>query len=227
MRIQSIAAACAAAGLLFGAGAVPAAESSPSALEAVTRMEPIDGKRIIKEAETLQRKADLIKEMAEKKAKEAKRLRDQAGLYRSQGSAAAQAAQQRAASNLETSEMLSGLFGLLGTVSPVSSVDEAAGRGLVSTLFNANKASDARALGDAQAAAGRSELAAERAVGPLELKAQGLEDDAVRLQAAANRVQSLVNAKMLLAVSEDLRLALIRDRAFLVGARHRVGSEGR
>lgn len=178
----------------------------------------IDAKEILKEAETLQRKANLVKEMAVKKFAEAKRLQNQAGGYRSQASAASLAAQQRAASNLDTTNMLGGILGLLGSVSPVQTPDRAAGLGMTSLLVSNTAAGEARTLAEEQAAGGKMEMQAERKAGPLEMKAQALEDDANRLLAAFNRLQSLANARYLLAASEQLRRAVLEDRDYLAEA---------
>ena len=212
-----------AAGILSGAiclaAETPPYLSAPGETGSNGEIAVIDAKEIIKEAETLQRKANLVKGSAEKKYVEARRLQEQAGTYRAQASAATLAVQQRAAANQDTSEMLGSLFGMLGSVGPVPTPGQSGTMGL---LMSANQKLDARTAAEEQTVAGQGEMQAEKTAGPLEMRAQTLEEDGNRLMAAFNRLQSLANAKFLLGASEELRQAVLGDREYLAGVRKKL-----
>ena len=111
--------------------------------------------------------------------------------------------------------MLAGILGLLGNVSPIQTPDQAVSLGMTSLVMSDMKAGDAREVAEAQALGGQREMDADRKAGPLEMKAQALEEDASRLLAAFNRLQSLANARYLLAASEQLRRAVLEDRDYV------------
>lgn len=223
MDIRRLALLCVLTGGILAATVCRADETPPylSVPENPGGDRAIDAREILKEAEVLQRKANLVKEMAVKKYTESRRLQNEAGGYRAQANEASLAAQRRAASNLDASNMLGGLLGLIGSVSPVQTTNQTAGLGLTSLFVSNQAAGEARTLAEEQARGAQREMHAERKAGPLEMKAQALEDDANRLLAAFNRLQSLANAKYLLAASEQLRRAVLEDRDYLAEAGNR------
>lgn len=194
----------------------------PADNDAFSRLEALETKDILKEAEALQRKAGLVKEMADKKYVEAQRLLSQAGAQRAQASASAQAIVSRAQANQGTSELLGSLFGMISAASPMPTPNQSMTMGLTSKLFAANQAMDAQGASDAQTAAGQMEMQAEKTAGPLEMRGQALQDEGNRLMAAYNRLQSLANAKFLLAASEELRQSILEDRRTLAAAQKRL-----
>lgn len=193
--------------------------SAPSGGDALSDLAALNSEEIRKLADTLQRKGNLLRDAAQKKYAESARLRQQAGGYRAQASAATQAIQARAASTEGTSELLGSLFGMLGAVSPMPTSRQSATLGLTSKLLSANQNLEARTASEQQAAASQGEMQAEKNAGPLEMRAQTLEEDGNRLMAAYNKIQSLANAQLLLLASEKLRQTILNDREILASAK--------
>ncbi|MFA5976368.1 MAG: hypothetical protein WC859_09440 [Elusimicrobiota bacterium] len=196
--------------------------TAPSGGDALADLPVLDIQELKKEADTLQRKANLLREAAQKKYAEANHLRQQAGGYRAQANATTQAVQARAAASQGTNELLGGLMGMLGAVSPMPTPSQSATLGLTSKLMSANQNLDASSSAESQMAASQGEMQAEKNAGPLEMKAQSYEDDGNRLTAAYNKLQSLANARLLLLMSEELRKTILQDREYLATAKKRL-----
>ena len=195
--------------------------SAPEEENSMAALPEVNAKELREEAQTLQRKANLLKEAANKKYAESKALREKAGTYRAQAGAASQTLQRRAADSAEIGGLVNDLLGMVGAASPMPRASDAAALNITSKVMSASRASDARSMAEAQTAVGKMEMEAEKSAGPLEMKAQALEDDGNRLLAAYNRLQSLANAKSLLLASEELRQAILQDREFLAAAKKR------
>ena len=160
-----------------------------------------------KEADALKRKADLLKAAAQKKYTAAEELRRKAGGYRSESSQKGEALRSKAEQDAAVSGFIGEMFGMLSGMGGGNfSSNTALASAVTGKLLQGQQSMDSQALMDAHGKAGQMSAEADKKAGPLEMRADELENEGNRLMEAHNRLLGIANAKnLLLAAGELLR----------------------
>lgn len=178
-----------------------------------------------KEAETLKRKADLLRAAAQKKYTAAAELRMKAGGYRSESSQKGEALRSKAEQDAAVSGFIGEMFGMLSSMGGGNFSSNAALTSAVTgKLIQGQQAMDAQAVMDAQGRSGQMNSEAEKKAGPLEMRADELENEGNRLMEAHNRLLSIANAKNLLVAAGELLRKIDDDNRRLQRIREETGS---
>jgi hypothetical protein len=161
-----------------------------------------------KEAETLKRKADLLRGAAGKKYAAASELRKKAGGFRSEASQKGEQLRSKAEQSAEVSNLLGDMFGIMSGMGGMGggglSANSALASSLTSKMIQGQQASDAKGVMAAHGQAGQLSMEADKKAGPMEMRADELENEGNRLMEAHNRIIGIVNAKSLLVASDEL-----------------------
>ena len=160
-----------------------------------------------KEAEALKRKAELLKTAAGKKYAAASDLRKKAGGFRSESSQKGEMLRSKAEQSAEVSSMIGDLFGLMSSMGGMGgglSQNAALTSALTGKMIQGQQAGAAKDVMAAHGQAGQLSMEAEKKAGPLEMRADELENEGNRLMEAHNRLMGIANAKFLLVASEEL-----------------------
>ena len=160
-----------------------------------------------KEADALKRKADLLKAAAQKKYTAAEELRKKAGGYRSESSQKGEALRSKAEQDAAVSGFIGEMFGMLSGMGGGNfSSNTALASAVTGKLLQGQQSLDSQSLMNAHGKAGQMSAEAEKKAGPLEMRADELENEGNRLMEAHNRLLGIANAKnLLLAAGELLR----------------------
>lgn len=193
---------------LLGAQSLAMAENPlflPKTEAALPLMSASEAEGLKKEGESLTRKAELLKATANKKYEAASDLRKKAGGFRSDSSQKGEMLRNQA----EQSAAVSGLIGeMFGIISGMGGGQLSANSALTSTLtgkfIQGQQAMDAKGVMAAQGQAGQLSMEAEKKAGPLEMRADELENEGNRLMEAHNRLSAIANAKFLLVAADEL-----------------------
>jgi hypothetical protein len=179
---------------------MPKVETGPQLMSAAET----DGLK--KEAETLKRKAELLKAAAGKKYAAASELRKKAGGFRSESSRKGEMLRSKAEQSAEVSSMIGDLFGLMSSMGGAGQLSQNAAftSALTGKMIQGQQAGAAKDVMAAQGQAGQLSMEAEKKAGPLEMRADELENEGNRLMEANNRLMGIANAKFLLVASEEL-----------------------
>lgn len=189
-------------GLAFGENPLfmPKVETGPQLMSAAET----DGLK--KEAEALKRKAELLKAAAGKKYAAASELRKKAGGFRSESSRKGEMLRSKAEQSAEVSSMIGDLFGLMGGMGGAGNLSQNAmlTSALTGKMIQSQQAGAAKDVAAAHGQAGQLSMEAEKKAGPLEMRADELDNEGNRLMEAHNRLMGIANAKFLLVASEEL-----------------------
>lgn len=181
---------------------MPSAETGPPL------MSPAEAEGLKKEADTLKRKAELLKGAAGKKYAAASELRIKAGGVRSESSRKGELLRSKAEQSAEISSLIGDMFGLMSGMGGMGggglSQNAALTSALTGKMIQGQQAGAAKDVMAAQGQAGQLSMEAEKKAGPLEMRADELENEGNRLMEAHNRVMSIVNAKSLLVAADEL-----------------------
>ncbi|HQT98165.1 MAG TPA: hypothetical protein PK416_09870 [Thermodesulfobacteriota bacterium] len=179
---------------------MPKVETGPQLMSAAET----DGLK--KEAEALKRKAELLKAAAGKKYAAASELRKKAGGFRSESSRKGEMLRSKAEQSAEVSSMIGDLFGLMSSMGGAGQLSQNAAftSALTGKMIQGQQAGAAKDVMAAQGQAGQLSMEAEKKAGPLEMRADELENEGNRLMEANNRLMGIANAKFLLVASEEL-----------------------
>ncbi|MDA8122614.1 MAG: hypothetical protein M0Z38_08630 [Deltaproteobacteria bacterium] len=181
---------------------LPKVETGPELMSAAET----DGLK--KEAEALKRKAELLKAAAGKKYAAASELRIKAGGFRSDSSRKGELLRSKAEQSAEVSSMIGDLFGLMSGMGGMGggqlSQNAALTSALTGKMIQGQQAGAAKDVMAAHGQAGQLSMEAEKKAGPLEMRADELENEGNRLMEAHNRLIGIANAKSLLVASEEL-----------------------
>jgi hypothetical protein len=201
-------------GLLLAAAALaatPAAAESPLLLPAAEAgpplLGPTEAAAVKKEAEGLKRKAGLLKEAADKKYAAAAELRQKAGGHRSEAAKRGEALRGQAEADAQLSSDIGDLFGMLTSMGGAGgglSGDSAVAASLTGRMIAGQQATDAKGVSAAHAQAAGLASDADRKAGPLELRADELENEGNRLMQAHVRLLGVANARFLLLAADEL-----------------------
>ncbi|HEY3490496.1 MAG TPA: hypothetical protein VGK27_10315 [Candidatus Deferrimicrobiaceae bacterium] len=165
-----------------------------------------------KEGEALKRKAELLKTAAGKKYAASSDLRKKAGGFRSDATAKGDLLRNQAAQSAEISGLLGDMFGLMsGMGGGGLSSNGALTQALTGKMIQGMQSVDAKGVADAHGQAGQISMDAEKKAGPLEMRADELENEGNRLMEAHNRLAAIANAKFLLVASEEILKKLDGD----------------
>lgn len=191
--------------------AAPAAAESPLLLPAAEAGPPLLGATeaaaVKKEAEGLKRKAALLKEAADKKYAAAKELRQKAGGARSEAAKRGEALRGQAEADAQLSSDIGELFGMLTSLGGAGgglSSNSAMAASLTGRMIEGQQAADAKGVSAAHAQAAGLAGEADRKAGPLELRADELENEGNRLMQAHVRLLGVANARFLLLAADEL-----------------------
>jgi hypothetical protein len=158
-----------------------------------------------KEGEALKRKAELLKKAADKKYASSAELRAKAGGFRSAASAKGDALRSQAEASAAVSGFIGDMFGIMsGMGGGGFSSNGALSQALTGQMIKGMQAADAKGVSDAHGTANQLSVEADRKAGPLEMRADELENEGNKLMEAHNRLLAIANAKFLLAASEEL-----------------------
>lgn len=181
---------------------MPKVETGPPLISA-TELEGLK-----KEAETLKRKAELLKAAAGRKYASASELRKKAGGFRSESSRKGEMLRSKAQQSAEVSSFIGDLFGIMSSMGGVGggglSPNSAIASSLTAKMIQGQQASDAKGVMDAHGKAGQLSMEAEKKAGPLEMRADELENEGNRLMEAHNRLMGIANARLLLVAADEL-----------------------
>jgi len=169
-------------------------------------------------AESIQRKAALVRQAAERKYAEARKLREQAGIVRGSASAKSREILGRAEFNQGTAEFFGDVFGLLSnaaSMDPTSALSFSKAQPTLSFLVNYQQKAANKESAAAQNEAGQIDGAADKQAMPMEMRAQALEEEGNRLMDAYNKIDAIGNAYFLLAAASDLKEKIKEDTKFL------------
>lgn len=211
-QIRSTARRLAAALLAAGAlSAAPAGAESPLLLPVAEAGPPLLGATeaaaVKKEAEGLKRKAALLKEAADKKYAAAKELRQKAGGARSEAAKRGEALRGQAESDAQLSSDIGELFGMLTSLGGAGgglSGNSAVAASLTGRMIEGQQAADTKGVSAAHAQAAGLASEADRKAGPLDLRADELENEGNRLMQAHVRLLGVANARFLLLAADEL-----------------------
>jgi len=198
------------AAVLFGAQGLAFAENPlflPKVETGPALMSVPETDGLKKEAEALKRKAELLKTAAGKKYAAASELRKKAGGFRSESSQKGEMLRSKAEQSAEVSSMIGDLFGLMSSMGGMGgglSQNAALTSALTGKMIQGQQAGAAKDVMAAHGQAGQLSMEAEKKAGPLEMRADELENEGNRLMEAHNRLMGIANAKFLLVASEEL-----------------------
>jgi len=199
------------AACMIGAQGLAFAENPlfmPRAETAPPLMSTAEAEGLKKEAETLKRKAELLKAAAGKKYAAAGELRKKAGGVRSESSQKGEMLRSKAEQSAEVSSMIGDLFGLMSSMGGMGgggfNANSALASSLTSKMIQGQQASDAKGVMAAHGQAGQLSMEADKKAGPLEMRADELENEGNRLMEAHNRIMGIANAKFLLVAADEL-----------------------
>jgi len=172
-----------------------------------------------KEAETLKRKADLLKSAAGKKYSVASELRKKAGGFRSESSQKGEMLRSQAEQSAAVSGFIGDMFDIMSSMGGIGgghlSPNSALASSLTGKMIQGQQTMDARGVMDAQGKAGQMSTEADKKAGPLEMRADELENEGNRLMEAHNRLMGIVNAKSLLVAADELERKLTGDSSHM------------
>lgn len=160
-----------------------------------------------KEAETLKRKAELLKVTADKKYSAASELRIKAGGVRSEASQRGELLRSQAEQSAAVSGFIGDMFGIISSAGGMGgglSSNAALTSALTGKMIQGQQAMDANEVMNAQGQAGQLAMEAHKKAGPLEMRADELENEGNRLMEAHNRIIGIANAKFLLVAANEL-----------------------
>ena len=209
-----------AAALLAAAalGAAPAAAQSPLLLPAAEVGPPLLGATeaaaVKKEAEGLKRKAGLLKEAADKKYAASAELRQKAGGHRSEAARKGEKLRGQAEADAKFSSDIGDLFGTLTSLGGAGgglSGDSAVAASLTGRMIAGQQEAGAKGVSAAHAQAAGLADEADRKAGPLELRADELENEGNRLMQAHVRLLGVANARFLLLAADELARKVAAD----------------
>lgn len=199
------------AACVFGAGGaalaenplfLPKAESGPPPIAAA------EVESLKKDGEALKRKAELLKTAAGKKYASASDLRKKAGGFRSESAQRGEMLRSKAQQSAEMSSLIGDMFGLMSGMGGIGgnafSANTALASSLTGKMIQGQQAADARGVMAAQNKAGQLSMEAEKKAGPLEMRADELENEGNRLMEAHNRLLGIANARLLLVAADEL-----------------------
>jgi hypothetical protein len=196
--------------LLFGGG-VAVAENPlvmPQVEKGPPLMSPVEAGNVKKEAEALKRKAQLLKEAATKKYATAADLRRKAGGFRSESSQKGEALRSKAEQSAEVSSLIGDLFGMMSSMGGMGggamSSNSMMTSALTGKMIQGMQSADAKGVMAAHGQAGQIAMDAEKKAGPLEMRADELENEGNRLMEAHNRLMGIANAKFLLVAADEM-----------------------
>ncbi|NTV50636.1 MAG: hypothetical protein HGB32_14580 [Geobacteraceae bacterium] len=187
---------------------MPSSESEPQLMN-VTEVEGLK-----KESETLKRKADLLKTAADKKYSVASELRKKAGGFRSESSQKGEMLRSQAEQSAAVSGFIGDMFDIMSSMGGMGgqmSANSALTASLTGKLIQGQQAIDAKGVIEAQGKAGQMGAEADKKAGPLEMRADELENEGNRLMEAHNRLMGIVNAKSLLVAADELEKKVSGD----------------
>lgn len=187
---------------------MPKSEAGPP-LMSVTDVEELK-----KEAETLKRKAELLKTAADKKYAGASELRKKAGGFRSESSQKGEMLRSQAEQSAAVSGFIGDMFNVMSSMGGMGgqmSANSALTASLTGKLIQGQQSMDAKGVMDAQSKAGQLGAEADKKAGPLEMRADELENEGNRLMEAHNRLMGIVNAKSLLVAADELERKVSGD----------------
>ncbi len=185
---------------------MPSSESSPPLMSAT------DVEGLKKEAETLKRKAELLKTAADKKYSVAKDLRKKAGGFRSESSQKGELLRSQAEQSAAVSGFIGDMFNIMSSMGGGQmSSNSALTASLTGKMIQGQQSMDAKGVMEAQNKAGQIGAEAEKKAGPLEMRADELENEGNRLMEAHNRLMGIVNAKSLLVAADELEKKVSGD----------------
>jgi hypothetical protein len=178
---------------------MPAAETGPAL------MSPSEVADLKKEGEALKRKAELLKTAANKKYASSSELRKKAGGFRSDAFAKGEALRSQAEASAAVSGFIGDMFGIMsgmggGGLSSNGMLTQA----MTGQMIKGMQAVDAKGVSNAYGQAGALSSDADKKAGPLEMRADELENEGNKLMEAHNRLIAIANAKFLLVASEEL-----------------------
>lgn len=177
----------------------------PAAPRALPLLSPAEAAGLRKDAESLRRKAGLLKEAAGKKYAEAAELRRKAGGHRSEAARRGEELRGKAEQDAALSKDLGDLFGLLTSMGGGGmSGDSAMAAAVTGKLLQDQQAGAAKDVAVAHSESARLSGEAERKAGPLELRADELESEGNKLMQAHNRLSGIANARLLLVAADEL-----------------------
>lgn len=185
---------------------MPKDESGPQLMSAT------ESEGIKKDADTMKRKAELLKGAAVKKYAAAEELRRKAGGYRSESSQKGETLRSKAEQDAAVSGFIGDLFGIMSGMGGGSfSSNSAMTSALTGKMIQGMQSVDAQAAMEAQGKAGQLSSEAEKKAGPLEMRADEFENEGNRLMEAHNRIISIANAKYLLVAADELLIKIDSD----------------
>jgi len=179
----------------------PKAETGPQLIPAAE----LEGLK--KEAEALKRKSDLLKAAAGKKYADAAELRKKAGGFRSESSKKGEMLRSKAQQSAEVTSFIGDLFGIMSSMGGMGggfSPNAALTSSLTAKMIQGQQATDAKGVAEAHGKAGQFSMEAEKKAGPLEMRADELENEGNRLMEAHNRLMGIANARLLLVAADEL-----------------------
>ncbi len=181
---------------------LPKVETGPELMSAA------EAEGLKKEAEALKRKAELLKATAGKKYAAASELRIKAGGFRSDSSRKGELLRSNAEQSAEVSNMIGDLFGLMSGMGGMGggqlSQNAAFTSAMTGKMIQGQQAGAAKDVMAAHGQAGQLSMEAEKKAGPMEMRAEELENEGNRLMEAHNRIMGIANAKFLLVASDEL-----------------------
>jgi len=187
---------------------MPSSESEPQLMSATE----VEGLK--KEAETLKRKADLLKAAADKKYSVAGELRKKAGGFRSESSQKGEMLRSQAEQSAAVSGFIGDMFDIMSSMGGMGgqmSANSALTASLTGKLIQGQQAMDSKGVMEAHGKAGQMGAEADKKAGPLEMRADELENEGNRLMEAHNRLMGIVNAKSLLVAADELEKKVSGD----------------
>jgi len=112
----------------------------------------------------------------------------------------------KAEASAEVSSMIGDLFGLMSGMGGAGNLSQNAmlTSALTGKMIQGQQASAAKDVAAAHGQTGQLSMEAEKKAGPLEMRADELENEGNRLMEAHNRLMGIANAKFLLVASEEL-----------------------
>jgi hypothetical protein len=190
---------------------MPSSEPEPQLMSATE----VEGLK--KEAETLKRKADLLKTAADKKYSVASELRKKAGGFRSESSQKGEMLRSQAEQSAAVSGFIGDMFDIMSSMGGMGgmggqmSANSALTASLTGKLIQGQQAMDSKGVMEAHGKAGQMGAEADKKAGPLEMRADELENEGNRLMEAHNRLMGIVNAKSLLVAADELEKKVSGD----------------
>lgn len=158
-----------------------------------------------KETEALKRKAELLKTAANKKYAASSDLRKKAGGFRSDAFAKGETLRSQAEQSAAVSGFIGDMFGIMsGMGGGGLSSNGMFAQAMTGQMIKGMQAVDAKGVADAHGQSGQLSMDADKKAGPLEMRADELENEGNRLMEAHNRLIGIANAKSLLVAADEL-----------------------